>query len=270
MTSIHNQLGMNQLYYEKLCTYTRLPFELIIIDNASTDGSREFFQAQPHVHVISHEANYNYPYCQNRGIEAAKYDILCFLNNDLIVSPHWDQRLVEFIKHHPNVEVLSVATNDHIETKEAQRKLHRRWKRIKYLVQYVAGNRKMSLEWMHKLMYRDWEAFTDNRFQHWRFQSIEGYSGSAIMMQRKALEKVGMWDERIQAGDFDLFNRVKKRSLSHGDIKPVQLILGVYFHHYQRLTMKAAYPPFQNKDQMIRLEDKWGNETEDLRRDIKG
>ncbi|MEO0583761.1 MAG: glycosyltransferase [Bacteroidota bacterium] len=270
ITSIHNQLGMNQLFYEKLCAYTTQPFELIIIDNASTDGSREFFRQQAHVQVVGHEGNYNYPYCQNRGIEVAKYDILCFLNNDLIVSPGWDRHIYQYFGAHPQSEVISVATNDHVESKMAQRKLHRRWKRIKYTTQFLAGNRKHALAWMHHWMYGDWKQFTQERFQQWQYQTLEGYSGSAIIMQRRALAKIGMWDERIQAADFDLFNRVKERALTEGDIQPIQLLLGIYFHHYQRLTMKSDYPPFQNKDQMIRLDEKWGRKTEGLRKDIIG
>ena len=44
ITAIHNGLPFNQIYLENLKRYTHYPFELIIIDNASTDGSCDFFQ----------------------------------------------------------------------------------------------------------------------------------------------------------------------------------------------------------------------------------
>jgi len=43
ITSIHNQLFINQLFYESLIKYTEGIFELIIIDNASNDGSTQYF-----------------------------------------------------------------------------------------------------------------------------------------------------------------------------------------------------------------------------------
>ena len=43
ITAVHNQLAVNQWYVEHLKRCTQEPYELIIIDNASTDGSAEFF-----------------------------------------------------------------------------------------------------------------------------------------------------------------------------------------------------------------------------------
>jgi glycosyltransferase involved in cell wall biosynthesis len=42
---VHNQLGHNQLFLEGIRRYTTGPYEVIVIDNHSTDGSAEFFEA---------------------------------------------------------------------------------------------------------------------------------------------------------------------------------------------------------------------------------
>ncbi|MDD2962187.1 MAG: glycosyltransferase [Muribaculaceae bacterium] len=68
ITAIYNQLPMNKLYWEYLNRYTTVPYELIIVDNGSTDGSLEFFQNLEKyypVTVIANDGNYSYPYCQN-------------------------------------------------------------------------------------------------------------------------------------------------------------------------------------------------------------
>ena len=93
VTAVHNQIGMNRLFYETLKRNTRNVYELIIIDNNSTDGSREFFREHADT-VIENPGNYSYPYCQNQGIAAARYDYLVFLNNDVLVPAGWDEHLL--------------------------------------------------------------------------------------------------------------------------------------------------------------------------------
>src|SRR5437867_1782692 len=94
ITAVHNQLAVNKIFHEHLRRYTKLPYELIVIDNASSDGSREFFESAG-AKVIRNDGNYSYPFCQNQGIRAARHDVFAFLNNDIIVSPDWDKRMVE-------------------------------------------------------------------------------------------------------------------------------------------------------------------------------
>jgi len=43
ITAIYNQRAVNELFWEHLQRYTKNSFELIIIDNGSTDGSADFF-----------------------------------------------------------------------------------------------------------------------------------------------------------------------------------------------------------------------------------
>lgn len=270
IAAIHNQLGVNKLFYESIIKNTSLPFELIIIDNSSTDGSVEFFQGKPNVKVISTGANYNYPYCQNLGIKHAKYDMLCFFNNDVLLTKDWDTRMMHIFNSNDKIEVLSFATNEHLENKEMLQKISRRWKRIKYPLQFVGNNTSFILKTMIRFMYGDLNSFSEKRFKTWAYQTIEGYSGSVIAFKRGVIEKIGLWDERVQAADFDIFNRLKEYSLKDKNVLPLQLALGIYFHHFQRLTVKQKYPPFANRDIMLTLDEKWGERTNELRKDIVG
>jgi len=89
ITAIHNGLAINKFYEASLKKYTVNPFELIIIDNASKDGSAEFFENAGYK-VVRNQQNYSYPYCQNQGTKIAKGEYLFFLNNDIVVAPCWD------------------------------------------------------------------------------------------------------------------------------------------------------------------------------------
>ena len=85
ITAIHNQLEMNEIFWENLKKYTHYPFELIIIDNHSSDGSKEFF-IEKGATVIANQANYSYPYTQNQGIKIAHGEYILILNPDTVLE----------------------------------------------------------------------------------------------------------------------------------------------------------------------------------------
>lgn len=257
ITAIYNQRAVNELFWEHLLRYTKNPFELIIIDNGSTDGSAEFFESVG-AKVIRNGGNYSYPHCQNQGISSAQYQWLAFLNNDIIVSPEWDQKLIESMTVN-GLEVATVCGIEQVETAGATRALKRRWKAIKNVIG-LFGSGKKALRLMHGLMYPNWEDFCHQRQQKFARRIKEGFVGNTVMINRSALDKIGLWDEQQQGADFDLYLRSKVRALGTGDIKPVHICLDVFVHHYIRLTMKAGYPPFADRENLIELTDKWSEE----------
>ena len=255
IVAIHNQLAMNRLFWRHLHANTEGDWELIVIDNGSTDDSAAFFEAQGAI-VIRNGDNYSYPYCQNRGIAAAKGEWLAFLNNDVIVPAGWNTRLQANMLHH-GMDVATSCGIERVQTAPATKRLRRRWRWIKNLVLLTLGRNETALALMHKLMYPRWSQFTQQRARDFALQRKPGFVGNTVMMTRRALALIGHWDERIQAADFDLYMRVQARHLSHGDIQPVHIALDVFVHHYIRLTEGVRYPPFADRDRLIRLEDKW-------------
>jgi GT2 family glycosyltransferase len=266
ITAVHNKLDVNKFFYDFLKKNTERPYELIIIDNNSKDGSKEFFLKFAD-RVIPNNKNHSFPYCQNQGIKIARYDYLAFFNNDLLVSKGWDTKILN-IMNKKNIDVISFATNDHTENLISRKKIQRKWKWIKYPVKSLMGINYFSLKIMISLTYADFDKFCEKIYAKFGDETVEGYSGSCILMKKSVIDKIGMWDERIQKADFDLFNRVKTRSIEKQDIKPIQLAVGVYMHHFKGLT--TDFEPFADKDNLIKLDDKWGEKTKILRKDIVG
>jgi glycosyltransferase involved in cell wall biosynthesis len=254
ITAVYNQLPMNQIYWENLVKHTQNPFELIVIDNASTDASADFFESVG-ARVIRNHGNYSYPFSQNQGIAVAKGEWLAFLNNDIIVAKNWDEALIANAEHN-QLDVITSCGIERIESKAATKKLRRRWNRIRGLVG-LFGTGRNSLLLMHKWMYGNWAAFCQSRQQRFKLQAVEGFVGNTVMFSRRALELLGPWDETQQAADFDLFLRTAMRAREVGDIRPMHIALDCFNHHYIRLTMKGGYPPFVDKDKLIPLEQKW-------------
>ena len=259
ITSIHNQLGMNMLYFEYLEKNTFYPFQLIVIDNASTDGSGDFFESKGAV-VIRNDQNYGYPHCQNQGIPHAKYDYLMFLNNDVVVSRHWDKITIERMQEH-GLDVASCAGTNRLYKKKTTRVHLKKWYILKYSMLFLGGNGYANMKRMHHFFFRfNFKGFYEKFRKKYFNVVVEGIAGFNVIMTRKGLEKIGEWDPRLMSADFDVFLRTKKRALEHGDIKPIHLIAEVYLHHYLRLTLKSNYAPFADQDQLIKLDDKWTKE----------
>ena len=74
-------------------------YEIIVVDNASTDGSQSWVKnTYPQIKLIENDKNYGYAGGCNVGALEAKGNYLVFLNNDTIQDPDWIQNLENFMK----------------------------------------------------------------------------------------------------------------------------------------------------------------------------
>jgi GT2 family glycosyltransferase len=267
ITAVYNQYEMNLFFIEAIEKYTRNKYELIIIDNGSTDGSQELFR-QHGATVIQNDANYSYPHCQNQGIQIAQYDLFAFFNNDIMVSPNWDERLIHCMNKH-KLEICGFGCNDSIEkTHKDTRPLKRKWKRVKNFFYQLFGSRYFALKLMIIFMFGNWEKWNKNWSEKYNNQIREGISGACVVFTRKALNIIGLWDEKVQDADFDIFIKVKKRNKEVGDIQTIYNIMEIYIHHFGRLTLKKKHPEFQNSNSIIGIVEKWGDQANELLKDI--
>jgi GT2 family glycosyltransferase len=77
-------------------------FEVIVVDNASTDGSVETVQHEfPDVQVLALSENGGYSGGCNAGVQAARGEIAVFLNNDIEAEPTWLASLIAALDRHP-------------------------------------------------------------------------------------------------------------------------------------------------------------------------
>ena len=83
------------------------PFEIIVVDNCSTDGSQEWVKVNyPNIILIENSDNYGYAGGCNHGIKATNGELVVFLNNDTIQAPMWLSHLVDFILQNPEIAAL--------------------------------------------------------------------------------------------------------------------------------------------------------------------
>jgi GT2 family glycosyltransferase len=96
-------VSFDSLVFTRMCLETVLwnteapSFELIVVDNASSDGSREYLEGlaerDARVRLLANGENVGFPAACNQGLAAARGDLLVLLNSDTMVSPGWLSRL---------------------------------------------------------------------------------------------------------------------------------------------------------------------------------
>jgi len=265
ITAIHNGLAMNQFFWAALSQHTTSPFELVVVDNHSTDGSELFFKElseryPDRVVYLRNEMNRSYPASQNQGMRAARADILCFLNNDIWMPKGWNEPFEVELAKQP-YSVLSPSGQEAQPCQRDSDALKKRWKRAVFLsgawAKLFRSSEQSRLEHAMRLMYGPLESFrnpTRVRAQ----DSMPGIKGDTVLFHRDLLKVIpGIWDERIEAADWHLYLSVAKANEKDPSIPLPRVLFNVYVHHFGRYTARRQKESFEKRVPLQPLESLW-------------
>lgn len=97
-------------------------FELVIVDNNSVDGTKEFLKnfekKYDNVKVIYNRENLGYSKGNNQGIKLAKTEFIGLLNNDILFSDNWLCKVLDFYKNTKNAGFVSPSAINKSENKK--------------------------------------------------------------------------------------------------------------------------------------------------------
>ena len=84
------------------------PFEIIVVDNASSDGSVDILKRFPSVRLIELDQNTGFARGNNLAIEAVSNEVewIALLNPDAFASPYWLEEMLETASCHPEFDVF--------------------------------------------------------------------------------------------------------------------------------------------------------------------
>lgn len=101
-----NYNGLKHLEYciPALLLSTDVSFEIVVVDNSSTDGSTSWIsQTYPDIRLIELDDNMGFGYANQKGIEAARSEFVALLNTDTEVTPSWLSALLKTMKNAPDI-----------------------------------------------------------------------------------------------------------------------------------------------------------------------
>ncbi|MBS4212617.1 glycosyltransferase family 2 protein [Neobacillus rhizophilus] len=109
-------LGYNNLKYTRDCLESILAnmddvdYELILVDNGSTDGTKEYFESIPGAKVIYLKYNVHLVKGFNMGLMAAEGKYCAAVCNDFIFTPNWLKNLLICIEADSEIGFVSPGT----------------------------------------------------------------------------------------------------------------------------------------------------------------
>jgi GT2 family glycosyltransferase/glycosyltransferase involved in cell wall biosynthesis len=234
----HNNLEFTKLCIESVLRNTEYPnYELIIVDNASSDGSQAYLldlsKHYSHIKFVFNTYNYGFARANNQGIGLASGEYLVLLNNDTVVPPGWLSRLLRHLKD-PAIGMVGPVTNS------------------------VGNEAKVDV------LYRsigEMEAFA--RELAWRHEGevadIRMLAMYCVAFRRETFNAVGPLDEQFGIGMFeddDYSLRVRAKGLR------VVCAADVFVHHFgqasfSKLIDSGEYDRLFEENRR-RYEKKWG------------
>lgn len=235
----------NQINYTLECIqsvkdYTKVDYEIIVVDNNSSDNTVEKLSKYPDIKLIQNKENLGFPNAVNIGIRAAAGKHILILNNDTVVTKGWLDRLIDVADSDEKIGIAGPISN------------------IVSGVQVDKNAKYQSIEEMYKYAEK---VSKENKGQVQQFPRV---AFLCTLIKREVIDKIGGLDERFSPGNFEDDDFCLRAQLA--GYKTV-IVKDVFIHHYGSKSFKAngeaAYAERMKINQQ-KFVDKWGADPNEI------
>lgn len=98
------------LAIERSISGDRIPYEVIVVDNGSTDGTlgllSSWSSSRANARVVTLGRNLGFARACNEGARLARGNYLVLLNNDTLPTPAWLEKMLDLAEHEPQVGIV--------------------------------------------------------------------------------------------------------------------------------------------------------------------
>ncbi len=166
------------------CRYKQ---EVIVVDNASTDGTVDLVEEQfPEVTLIKNSGNLGFARANNIGIRASSGGYVCLINSDVILLDNCIGKLMRFMGSHPSAGLVGPKILNPDRTLQAScRHFPAIWNNV---CQALGLN----------YLFRRSAFFSEPFMKYWahdKVRKVDVITGCFWMVRRKAIDEVGLLDE---------------------------------------------------------------------------
>ncbi len=211
----------------------KTPYELILVNNASQDGSGPYLRRlarSPKVRLIENERNRFFAGGNNQGLRLARGRYVLLLNADTILGPRWLERLIACAERDPKIGVVGPYTNGAVGRQLVRRPGYDSPQRFPTFAEVWAMSREGRWEEVHRLI------------------------GFCLLIKGHVLRRVGLLDERFGPGgyeDYDYCFRVRQAGYK------IALAGDVFIHHFGgKGYVGMDYDGLRSRNRAV-LADKW-------------
>lgn len=227
----HNQLAYTRQCLESIRFFTEEPYELIVVDNGSTDGTVPWLRRQTDVRLIENPENRGFPAAVNQGLQSAGGRQMVLLNNDTLVTTGWLRRMLEACRQDSRIGLVGPCSNN------------------------VSGPQQIAVSYRH-LSDMDGFAWDWGQAQGGNLQDVDRLVGFCLLIQRELLQDVGLFDERFGIGCYEDDDYcLRARNAGYRAV----IAKGAFVHHFGSQTFRHSGVDFAAnlEKNRVKYEKKW-------------
>jgi len=228
----YNQHDLTAQCLDQIYTVGTQDYEIILIDNGSEPPQKLPYYGQ----IIRNESNLGFPVAVNQGIQAAKGEYIILLNNDCIVTPGWDTKLIDCLNS--GYAIAGPMTN------------------------YCAGLQQTNIPVYHNIdeLNENAKSYTSN-YKGNIYQDVNFIIGFCMAFRKSLFDEIGPFDESLWPCSGEEVDFCLRTRQWH---KKIAICRDTYIHHIGSQTFKdmEANGQLNYGDVCVRndkhLVDRWG------------